>query len=90
MASCVSSNFEQLNFNLLERNHKIIKFLDPKQNLHIYNIIKLFPFQSSKKRMGIIVQKVNDNNDDSNNNSFISNNNKINNNDENNDYIFYI
>lgn len=49
--------FEEMKFDLIERDEKVIKFSDPSGDIHFYNILKLFPFESARKRMGIIVIK---------------------------------
>ena len=49
--------FEEMNYDLIERDEKIIKFSDPNGKIHFYNILKLFPFESARKRMGIVVKK---------------------------------
>ncbi len=51
--------FEELGYRFVERDETRIKFYDPQEKLHSYKILKLFPFESSRKRMGIIVKKEN-------------------------------
>jgi phospholipid-translocating ATPase len=51
--------FEEIGFSFTERDENYIKFYDPIKKFHEYKIIKLFPFESAKKRMGIIVKKLN-------------------------------
>ena len=51
--------FEQIGFTITQRDDKYIKFKDLNQKEISYEIIKLFPFESSRKRMGIIVKDLN-------------------------------
>lgn len=53
--------FEELGFEILHRDESYIKFLDPKKKTHSYEVLEIFPFESAKKRMGIIVKNVGDN-----------------------------
>lgn len=53
--------FEELGFEIINRDDKYVKFLDRNKQTHFYEILELFPFESSKKRMGIIVKNIGDN-----------------------------
>lgn len=53
--------FEELGFEILNRDESFIKFLDPSKKTHFYEILEIFPFESAKKRMGIVVKNVSDN-----------------------------
>ena len=61
--------FEQLGFKILERNDREIGFNDLANKEHWYKIKQVFPFESAKKRMGIIVEKIEE--DESENSFFL-------------------
>lgn len=48
--------FEELNFEITERNEHRIKFQDKLGNQWHFSIVKIFPFESARKRMGIVVR----------------------------------
>lgn len=50
--------FEELNFEIIERNEHRIRFKDNNNEEYHFSIIKIFPFESARKRMGIVVQNV--------------------------------
>ncbi len=50
--------FEEIGFEIVNKDDDIILFKDPNQNLHKFEILKMFPFSSTKKRMGIIVKEL--------------------------------
>lgn len=45
-------------YEIIEKNDSVIKYKDAKGVGHEFKVIKIFPFESSRKRMGIIVQKL--------------------------------
>ena len=51
--------FEEIGFKIIERNEHRIKYKDLTGKEFQYDIIKIFPFESARKRMGIIVQNSN-------------------------------
>lgn len=53
---------QKVGYEILEKNENIIKYKDLKGDILEYKVLKLFPFESSRKRMGIIVEKVNSQN----------------------------
>lgn len=55
--------FEEIGFSITQRDDKYIKFKDLNDKEISYEIIKLFPFESSRKRMGIIVKDLNEKKD---------------------------
>lgn len=48
--------FEEIGFEILERNDEIVRFKTPDGKEEKYRILETFPFESSRKRMGIIVE----------------------------------
>ena len=49
--------FEELGFKILERNDSKIIFKTPTGQEINYKIVEIFPFESARKRMGIIVEE---------------------------------
>lgn len=47
---------ESLEYRLIDRKQDLIVLLNPKQVQESYKILEIFPFSSSSKRMGIILQ----------------------------------
>ena len=48
--------FEEIGFEILERNDEVVKFRTPNGKIQIYRVLETFPFESARKRMGIIVE----------------------------------
>lgn len=48
--------FEQLGFKITERNEHRIKYNDLEDKEWHFEILKIFPFESARKRMGIVVR----------------------------------
>lgn len=47
---------EDVGFKLLERGDKIVKYRTPDSKEYTFKILNIFPFTSSRKRMGLIVE----------------------------------
>lgn len=50
--------FESLGFNILSRDDRLVEFADPNNEIFGYKILDMFPFESARKRMGVIVEEV--------------------------------
>ena len=57
--------FENIGFEILVRDDENIRFKDINGREYAYRIVEVFPFESAKKRMGIIVEQVNASNKES-------------------------
>lgn len=50
--------FESLGYNILWRDDKKIEVADPNNEIFGFNILDIYPFESARKRMGVIVEEI--------------------------------
>lgn len=50
--------FESLGYNILYRDDKMIEFADANNEIFGFRILDIFPFESARKRMGVIVEEI--------------------------------